>query len=352
MKNIKRIFTLGAIAASMALTSVAANATEHYKVAWSHYTGWEPYALLESTGILAKWEKKYDVDIDVTLINDYVESINLYTSGEFDACAMANMDALTIPATGGVDSSAIIMGDYSNGNDGIVIKNGDSVTDLKGRNVNLVELSVSQYLLTRALQMNGMSERDLGSVVNTSDADIASLFVSDPNGATVTLNPPLQTVRNDKGAKLIFDSSEIPEEIMDLLVVRTDASDNFKKAITGAWYELMSRLNSRGKDADALIAEMAANAGGTEAEFRAQLKTTFMYFDPADAAKVFEGEKAVQTMDYIRQFSFEHGLFGMGASNADFIGIQFPGGKVLGDKNNVKLRFDPTFMQMAANNKL
>ena len=77
-----------------------------------------------------------------------------------------------------------------------------------------------------------------------------------------------------------------------------------------------------------------------------------MYFDPADAAKVFEGEKAVQTMDYIRQFSFEHGLFGMGASNADFIGIQFPGGKVLGDKNNVKLRFDPTFMQMAANNKL
>ncbi|AUI88019.1 lipid kinase [Vibrio azureus] len=352
MNNLKRIFTLGSIAASMAFTSMAVSATEHYKVAWSHYTGWEPYALLESTGILKKWEKKYDVDIDITLVNDYVESINLYTSGEFDACAMANMDALTIPATGGVDSSAIIMGDYSNGNDGIVIKNGDSIADLKGRDVNLVELSVSQYLLTRALQMNGMSERDLGSVVNTSDADIASLFISNPNAAAVTWNPPLQTIRNDKGAKLIFDSSEIPQEIMDLLIVRTDASENFKKAMTGAWYELMGRLNARGKDADALIAEMAANAGGTEAEFRAQLKTTFMYFNPADAAKVFEGEKAIETMNYIRQFSFDNGLFGMNASNVDFIGIQFPGNKVLGDKKNVKLRFDPTFMQMAAKNEL
>ncbi len=352
MKNLKRFFTLGALAACAVLPATSASATEHYKVCWSHYTGWEPYALLQSTGILAKWEKKYDVDIDITLVNDYVESINLYTSGEFDACAMANMDALTIPAAGGVDSSAIIMGDFSNGNDGIVMKHGNSVKDLRGRDVNLVELSVSHYLLSRALQMNGMTERDLNKVINTSDADIASLFVSDPNGAAVTWNPPLQTVRNDKGAKLIFDSSQIPEEIMDLLVVRTNTSDNFKKAMVGAWYELMGRLHTRGKDADALIAEMAANAGGTEAEFRAQLKTTYLYFNPANAAAVFEADKIVKTMDYVRQFSFKHGLFGMGANNADFVGIAFPGGKQLGDSNNIKLHFDAKFMKMAAQGKL
>lgn len=350
MKNVKNMLLVGLAASSMLAPSIAVSA-EKYKVCWSHYTGWEPYALLESTGILDKWEQKYDVDIDVTLINDYVESINLYTSGEFDACTMANMDALTIPATGGVDSTALIMGDYSNGNDGIVLKNGDSVADLKGRDVNLVELSVSHYLLSRALDKNGMSERDLNQVINTSDADIAALFVSDSNAATVTWNPPLQTVRNTKGANLVFDSSEIPEEIMDLLVVRTDASENFKKAITGAWYELMARLNTRGKDADELIAEMAKNAGGTEAEFRAQLKTTHMYFDPAAAAQVFESEKAQETMDYIRNFSFKHGLFGAGAADADFVGIEFPG-KVLGDKGNVKLRFDPTYMKLAAQGKL
>ena len=35
---------------------------------------------------------------------------------------MTNMDALTIPASGGVDSTALIVSDYSNGNDGVLIK--------------------------------------------------------------------------------------------------------------------------------------------------------------------------------------------------------------------------------------
>ena len=134
---------------------------------------------------------------------------------------MTNMDALTMPAVGGVDSTALIVGDFSNGNDGIVMKNGSAVTDLKGRDIKLVELSVSHYLLARALEINGLTERDL-TVVNTSDSDIAALFASDPNGAVVTWNPPLMQCRNVKDANLVFDSSRIPGEIIDLMVVRTD----------------------------------------------------------------------------------------------------------------------------------
>ena len=32
--------------------------------------------------------------------------------------------------------------------------------------------------------------------------------------------------------------------------------------------------------------------------------------------------------------------------------MEFPGGKTLGDTNNIKLRFDPSFMAMAAEGKL
>jgi len=38
--------------------------------------------------------------------------------------------------------------------------------------------------------------------------------------------------------------------------------------------------------------------------------------------------------------------------DADFIGIAYPDGEVAGDKNNVKLRFDSSFMKMAADNAL
>lgn len=347
----KKGLLASALMALSVMSSSIVYAADTFKVCWSHYAGWEPYALLETTGILQKWEQKYGIDIEVVLINDYVESINLYTAGEFDACTMTNMDALTIPAVGGIDSTAIILGDFSNGNDGIVVKNGKSIADLKGRTVDLVEFSVSHYVLSRALEMNGMVERDL-KVRNASDVDIPSIFKSEKNAAVVTWNPPLQTVRNMEDAQLVFDSSQIPEEIMDLLVVKTDSDERFKKAITGAWYELMTKLNTPGTEANRLISLMAANAGATDAEFKAQLRTTAMFYNPTDAAAVFNSEKAVKTLDFIRTFSFNQGLFGQGASSADFVGISFPGGKVLGDKSNITLRFDPSYMLMAAQGKL
>lgn len=346
MKKLNKLALAGALLTGL-IVSPLALAKDSFKICWSHYTGWEPYGLMEQTGVLKKWEDKYGIDIDVVLINDYIESINLYTAGEFDGCSMTNMDALTIPAVGGVDSTALIYGDYSNGNDGIVIKDGNSVKDLAGREVMLVELSVSHYVLSRALEENGLSERDL-TVMNTSDADIASVFMSMPNAATVTWNPPLQVVRNTKGAKLVFDSSQLPGEIMDLLVVRTDTDERLKKAITGAWYEIMEMLGTKGPQSKNLVSLMAANSGATEAEFMAQLKTTYMFYDPAEAVKQMESDNVMKTMDYVRQFSFDHGLFGQGAADPDFVGIEFPNGDVLGSKSNIKFRFDSSFMNMAA----
>jgi NitT/TauT family transport system substrate-binding protein len=331
--------------------ALPAAAQQKYRVAWSHYTGWEPWAYAQQAGILKKWADKYKIQIELTLVNDYVESINLYTGGKFDACAMTNMDALTIPAVGGVDSTVLIVGDFSNGNDGIVLKNGKDVKALKGRSVKLVEYTVSHYMLARALEMNGLTEKDI-KVVNTSDADIAAVFTSDPNAAAVTWNPPLQQVRNAKGATMVFDSSKIPGEIMDLLVVKTKAPDSLKRALTGAWYEVMKVMSDKGKGTNDAIEYMAKFSSATVPEFKAQLATTSMFYGAAEAAAFASGPEAKKTMDQIRTFTYAKGLFGKGAKSKDFVGISFPDGTVLGDKNNVKLRFDSTYMKMAAEGKL
>jgi NitT/TauT family transport system substrate-binding protein len=325
-------------------------AKETYRIAWSHYTGWEPWEYINHSGILDKWAKKYGISIQLDLINDYVESINLYTGGTYQGCVMTNMDALTIPAVGGVDSTALIIGDFSNGNDGIVVKKGNSVADLKGRVVKLVELSVSHYLLARALEMNNMKEKDI-SIVNTSDADIAAVFASEPTGAVVTWNPPLMQCRAEKGAKVVFDSSKIPGEIIDLMVVRTDAPESLKKALTGAWYEAMMIMSGKAPGAEEAITYMAGFAGGTVDQFKAQLGTTAMFYTPADAASFAAGEKLKATMEYVRTFCFKHGLYGE-AKSSDLVGIEFPGGTILGDKKNVKLRFTADFMKMAAKGTL
>ncbi|MCI5126728.1 MAG: lipid kinase, partial [Candidatus Electrothrix sp. AR5] len=221
---------------------------------------------------------------------------------------------------------------------------GTKVTDLKGKAITLVELSVSHYLLARALDMNGMSEQDV-KLINTSDADIAALFTADPDAAAVTWNPPLMQALRAPGSVRVFDSSKIPGEIIDLMVVRTDAPEALKKALVGAWYETMAIMESDGPKKEEAIASMAQASGGTVDEFKQQLATTAMFYKAADAAAFAASAKPKETMEQVRQFSYAKGLYGESAPSADIVGIAFDDGSVLGDKNNIKLRFTAKYMQ-------
>ncbi len=326
-----------------------------FKIAWSIYVGWMPWDYMAHSGVLKKWADKYGIKIEVVQINDYVESINQYTAGGFDGCTMTNMDMLTIPAAGGVDSSAIVVGDFSNGNDGVILKGkGKKLADIKGQSVNLVELSVSHYLLARALASANLKERDI-KTVNTSDADIVAAYSAPGTTSLVTWKPQLSEIQKAPDASLVFDSSRIPGEIIDLLVVNSatlKANPKFGKALVGAWYEtlqIMFKNDAAAKKAK----ESMAKASGTDLPgFDSQLATTKMFVTPADALTFTTSDTLVKTMDLVRHFSFDHGILGEGAKSVDVVGISFPGGKTLGDSKNIKMRFDPSFTKMAADGQL
>lgn len=328
-------------------------ARDQFSMCWSIYVGWMPWAYGAEQGIVDKWADKYDISIDVVQINDYIESINQYTAGQFDGCTMTNMDALTIPAAGGVDSTALIVGDFSNGNDGVVLKELSSLADIKGQRVNLVELSVSHYLLARALDSIGMSETDV-QVVNTSDADLVGVYGSDDVTSVVTWNPLLSEIVAMPGSTKVFDSADIPGEIIDLLVVNTQTlqeNPDFGKALVGAWYEIMATMS--GEDQAAIDARTyMADASGTNLEgYDSQLSSTSMFYLPEEAVEFTTSDALTTTMQDVAEFSFDHGLLGDGAPDAGFIGIDMPAG-AFGDKENVQLRFDPSFMQMAIDGQL
>ncbi|MDP2933058.1 MAG: lipid kinase, partial [bacterium] len=100
------------------------------------------------------------------------------------------------------------------------------------------------------------------------------------------------------------------------------------------------------------IAYMAKFSGATVEEFKAQLKTTAMFYTAAEAANFTKGETLKKTMDYVRTFCFAQGLYPQNAKSKDHVGIMFPDGTITGDKKNVKLRFDASYMQLAAEGKL
>ncbi len=355
--SFKTILLAGALAgtaATMAAAPAAAEEKTSFKVAWSIYVGWMPWGYMADSGIMDKWAEKYGIDVEIVQINDYIESINQYTAGAFDGVSATNMDTLSIPSGGGVDTTALIVGDFSNGNDAILIKGEGDVASLKGKPVNLVELSVSHYLLARALDGAGLAERDL-TVVNTSDADMVAAFATPDVQAAVTWNPLVSTIMEMPDVTKVFDSSDIPGEIIDLMVVNTETlADNpaFGKALAGAWYETMALMASDSPDGVAARTAMADAAGTDLAGYDAQLATTEMFYDPAKAVSFTESADIKATMGYVATFLFDHGILGEGAPSADFIGVAYPDGSTTGDANNVKFRYDTTYMKMAADGAL
>jgi NitT/TauT family transport system substrate-binding protein len=335
------------------ITAASAAPKKEFNIAWTIYVGWMPWPYAADNGIVKKWADKYGITINVRQINDYVESINQYTAGKFDGVTVTNMDALTIPAAGGVDTTAIIMGDYSNGNDGVVLKKGKTLSDIKGEKVNLVELSVSHYLLARGLSTVKLQEKDI-KTVNTSDADIVAAAKSPDTTAVVTWNPQLLEVKSDPGATLVFDSSKIPGEIEDLLVVNTETlKDNpdFAKALVGIWYETIALMKDPSDKGKAAREAMAKLSGTDLAGFETQLKTTYMYYTPKDAAAFMTSAELPGIMDLVRGFCFEHNLLGENVKSKDAVGILTPT-RTLGSAANVKLRFDASYMTLVAEGKL
>ncbi|WP_271411162.1 putative urea ABC transporter substrate-binding protein [Pseudomonas sp. Q1-7] len=351
-----RLFALALAGLAAALSfNTAAAQKDSFNVCWTLYAGWMPWEYGATQGIVDKWAKKYGIEIQVTQLNDYVESINQYTAGQFDGCTMTNMDALTIPAAGGVDSTALIVGDFSNGNDGVVVKGeGKTLADLKDMPINLVELSVSHYLLARALERADLSEKDV-QVVNTSDADIAAAFDTREVQAVTTWNPMLAEITAKPGTSLVFDSSKVPGEIMDMMVVNTEtlqANPALGKALTGAWFEIVALMNAGTAESAAALEHMAKASGTDLAGYQSQLAATRLFQTPADALAFVTSPKLPATMDKVASFSFNHGLLGEGAKDANAVGMSFAKGVVTGDKGNVKLRFDPTYVQLAADGQL
>jgi NitT/TauT family transport system substrate-binding protein len=329
-------------------------------VGWSVYVGWNPYYYMAKTGIMKKWADKYGIAIKVQRF-DYAPSLEAFVAKNIDACAMTNMEALDMPAAAGIDTTAIIVGDYSNGNDAVLVRNGLTFKNLPGKRLLLVEKTVSQYLFERGMAMNGMeSQIKRVHLVNTSDSDIAAAFMTDRSQeAVATWKPLVSQISKQPGVTNIFNSSQIPGEILDLTVVRTDvlnrkdgAGQNFAKALAGAWYETMALMSGTGPGTDKVLAAIAEGSQDSLQSYKEQLNTTHMLYTPKAGLQLLTSPEMKQKMALVKQFCFTHGLLGENTKSPDEVAVRYADGTVQGKPDRVRLRFDPMYMQLADGSKL
>jgi NitT/TauT family transport system substrate-binding protein len=357
MRGITRPFVLAVF-----LTTALLGADKpQFIVGWSVYVGYTPIYYMAKQGLLKKWGDKYGVSIKAQRF-DYGASLDAFVAGNIDACLMTNMEALDMPAAGGIDTSAIIIDDYSNGNDAVLTRNGLKLKDLPGKTVLLVEKTISQYLFERAMALNGLaSQISRVRIVNTSDADIAGAFLADSSqSAVVTWKPMVSQIRRAPGISTVFDSSQLPGEIMDITVVRTDllnrpdgSGQRFAKALVGAWYEMMALMSGHGPATDHVLAGVAEGSQDTVESYKEQLATTRFLGTPQMALQIAESPDFKGKMRLVSQFCHSHGLVGAGRGGAsEDVAIRFSDGTVEGNPSHIRMRFDSAYTRLAAQGKL
>src|SRR6201998_1993436 len=111
--EMSRLLTNFSIAVLLSSSLFPAASPPSFTVGWSVYVGWDPYQYMVRSGILKKWADKYNVAIKVQRF-DYAPSLDAFVAKNIDACAMTNMEALDMPAAAGVDTTVVVVGDYSN----------------------------------------------------------------------------------------------------------------------------------------------------------------------------------------------------------------------------------------------
>ena len=337
-----------ALVSATALTgSALAEAKTDFKVAWSIYVGWMPMGYAADSGIMDKWADKYGISITVDRL-DYIPSIEQFTSGEYDAVTATNMDILAIPGFTNIPTTALIVGDYSNGNDAILTRGG-SLESLAGAEVNLVELSVSQYLADRAAMIKGFEPM---IPVNTSDADMAALWLAGGTDAVVTWNPIVAELEAVYATR-VFDSSMIPGEIIDMVNVNSAVlADNpaFGKALVGAWYEVMALMSSDTPEGEAAREEMAVASGTDLAGYDFQLASTEMFYDGTGGVALASSEELKATMEIVHDWLLK--VTPEDLLPVEPVGVAYPDGSTTGAADNVVLTYDPSYMQMAVDGAL
>ena len=196
-----------------------------FSLAWSEYPSWSVFGVAHSKKLIdgavgkqGPLEEKWGIDIELRQ-TDYDTCLTMYGSSTCDAVCITNMDVLN-PALGR-KSVAVLPTSTSVGADACIVTGVENVQDLRKHKVYGLSKSVSEYCFARNLEKLGEKESD-HQFTNMDPGAAAQALQTKQDGynAIMVWNPfVLQTLKTRPDSRVLFDSSSIPGEIIDMVVV-------------------------------------------------------------------------------------------------------------------------------------
>jgi len=178
------------------------------------------------------------------------EVLRAYRNQAIDGMVIS-LDELFGLAVDGFQPRIILVVDVSHGADVVVGRPGmRTMRDLKGKSVAVESSALGAFVLSRALALNGMQASDV-NVVHLESNEQPDAFAKGTVDGAVTFDPyRAQFLR--AGATTLFDSTQIPGEIVDLLAVRASAFKKQPRAIQqllSGWFDAIDYMKADPMDA-------------------------------------------------------------------------------------------------------
>lgn len=174
-------------------------------------------------------EKGYMDDANIELV-DYQtpsEMVRSYRFGLIDGMFVAS--SFVLANADNLDSARIVyIINFSDGGDSLLARPEiESIPELQGKRIGMEAGPLGAYVLARALHPHDLTRKDVELVfVDTPDQKAA--FESGRVDAVATYEPTRTQLLQD-GANELFSSREIPQEIIDVIVIREPVVDSHRK---------------------------------------------------------------------------------------------------------------------------
>lgn len=217
------------------------------------WSGYEPLYLARDLGYL------HDTPVRLIELTSATEVMRAFLNGTIDAAALTLDETIQLLSIAS-DVRIVLIMDVSHGADVILAQ--PEIADLKGlkgRRVGVESTALGAFLLTRALQGAGMKLTDISPVMLDQNAHEAA-FRERSVDAVVTFEPT-KTKILAVGGRQIFDSRHIPDEIVDVLVVRETFANKNKKTVQSVIANWFRALDYMKKDPVQAAAIMAPREG-------------------------------------------------------------------------------------------
>lgn len=283
-----------------------------FSIASSEYPSWSTLMVAAKAGLInaekggkpGTLEEKWNVDV-VLFVKDYDPCITAYANEAIDAVCITNIDCLAVSMS--VPSTAILATSTSVGGDKIIAVDGiDSVEKLKGVSVYGLAKSVSQFLHQRMIEKYNLDAKDYPFLSLDPAAAATSLQTgSNSTKAIDVWNPfALETLRTSPSAKVVFDSSSIPEEIIDMIVVSNKAlekegANRFACCLCDAFYQICDKLENADTKKTTLTALGEDFCKLSPEDMEICCKDTQFYKNPDSAIKLFSSPEFKKTMETV-----------------------------------------------------